>query len=133
MQSKIKIMKIALIVQIVIGLVVTGYMVMFLGVMSTDAPTSSYKDVLMGVSIALGLIGLPTVLLPLLSLREIGRFEETKKLHFTYTNAIIGLLIGVFANPIFLLIAIWQFYIIYGLTKAEAIANFESKDDNTNA
>ena len=129
MQSKIKMMKISLIVQLLIGVVVTGYMVLLLGVMSTDAPTSSYKDVLMGVSIALGLIGLPTVLLPFLALRELGRFVQTKKLHFIYTNAIIGLLLGVFANPIFLLVAIWQFYLIYGLTKAEAIARFEREDN----
>ena len=125
MQSKIKMMKISLIVQIVIGLAVTGYMVLLLGVMSTDAPTSSYKDVLMGVSIALGLIGLPTVGLPLLALFELGRFVKRKKLHFIYTNAIVGLGIGVLSNPIFLLVAIWQFYNIYAISKAEAIENLE--------
>ena len=125
MQSKIKLMKISLIIQIVMGLVVTGYMVLFLGVMSTDAPTSSFKDVLMGVSVALGLIGLPTVGLPALALFELGRYGKQKKLYLIYTNAIVGLVVGVISNPLFLLMAIWQFYIIYGINKVEAMGNID--------
>ena len=108
-----------LIAQIVVGVLVTAYMMFYLGVMSTDAPTSNYRDVLMGVSIALGLVGLPTIVLPGLALRELGRYLELKKLPFVYANAIIGLIMGTLGNPIFLLFSIVEFYFIYKIKQVE--------------
>ena len=131
MQSKIKNLKTVLKVQVVVGFLITVYMMFLVGVMSTDSPTSSYLDVLGGVAITFAMIGVPTVVLPLLALRELGRFEKMKKLSFTYANAIIGLVVGMFSNPLFLLLAIVEFYLVYGIQKAVLVKSVET-DEKTN-
>ena len=112
MKSKTKMMTIALVVQILLGVVVTAFATMLLSVMSMDAPTATTSDMVMGIAIALGLIGLPTIGIPLLALRELKRYPEKRGLQFLYGNAVFGILIGAVGLVLFLLVAIWQFYLI---------------------
>ena len=126
MQQKIKVMKIALIVQIVFGVLATAFITYLLAYLSLDEEVQTTYEVLLGWGIALGLVGVPVVGLPLLALRELVHYSEKKSLTFTYINAAVAPLVGIVLLPIFL-VSLVQFYFIYGLRKAEAMERIKSE------
>ena len=75
MQQKIKVMKIALIVQIVFGVLATAFITYLLAYLSLDEEVQTTYEVLLGWGIALGLVGVPVVGLPLLALRELVHYS----------------------------------------------------------
>ncbi len=107
-ENNIKLLKLLLIIEIIIGLSISIIMAIFLGVMATDSPSSTKLDVLIGSVIGFSLVAIPSVLFPTLSIRELNKFPTRKKLTFNIINSIITFFI-------FFPIAIIQFYIFNSL------------------
>ena len=81
-----KALQITHMIQMTLGLIVTGYMVLFMSVMATDAPGSGIIQAIFGGIFALLIVGSITLYLPYKSMKELDDFKENNKLFFNYLN-----------------------------------------------
>jgi len=107
MENRIKYLKVSYQIEMVLGILVAGYMSIFLGVMATDAPTSTNIHFVFGALFGFTIVAIPTVLMPFLAIRELNNYKEKGKLTFNIINVVIVLAF------VFFPLALWQFYILY--------------------
>ena len=117
MGKRIKYLKISYKIEMVFGIIAAGWMSFFLGVMATDAPTSTYLHFTLGALFGFSAVAIPTVLIPFLAIKELSNYEIKGKLLFSIINAIFILI------SIFIPLALWQLYMLYKIKKARHITN----------
>ena len=93
MHKTIKALKTLLIVEIIIGLFGASFLALFVGVMATDSPSSTYLHMIGGGIFGFLIVFAPSVLLPYFSIRELKKYNENKKLFLNIFNSLL-LLIG---------------------------------------
>lgn len=107
MKGYIQYLKIFYFIEIVLGLIITIYMTMFMAMMATDSPSSTIIHMISGGFIGFLVVFLPTVLLPGLAIKELGKYEVQRKLKLNILNTII-----VFFT-ILMPLAFLNFFILY--------------------
>jgi len=112
MEKYIKYLKISYQIEMVLGIVAAAFLSFFVGVMATDAPTSTYLHFAFGALFGFTIVAIPTVLMPFLAMKELDGYEEKEKLVFNIINAVIVLVV------VFIPLALWQFYMLYKIKNA---------------
>jgi len=73
-------LKSLLIIEIIIGLFGASFLAIFVGIMATDSPSSTYLHMAGGGLVGFMIVFVPSVLLPYLSIRELRNYTENKKI-----------------------------------------------------
>ncbi len=95
-------------------------MATFLGVMATDVPGSGNFEFSIGFLIGFLSIFIPSTLFPILSIYELNKYEDKKRLIFNYITSVILLFI-------FIPFALLQMYFLYKLNKSQDIQSVDKK------
>ena len=120
MSKYIKYIKVIYYIVIIVSAIGASWMAIFLGVMATDAPGSGTFEFTIGFLIGFLIIFIPTSIFPILSIRELNKYEEKRGLIFNYITSIVLLFI-------FIPLALLQMYFLYKLNKSQDI---QSVDEN---
>jgi hypothetical protein len=97
-------------VQMILGFFSTIFVTFFVAIMSTDAPSSTSSDAILGGFIGFSLTFGSTVILPLLATNELDTYPDRKKLFFNYVESLF-LLFTLFP------VGLWQAYVLFSLKK----------------
>ncbi len=82
-------LKTLLIIEIIAGLFVASFMALFLGVMATDSPSSTYLHMIGGGTMGFVIVFIPSVLLPYFSIRELKNYAANNKIIVNIINALL--------------------------------------------
>jgi len=111
MKGSVQYLKIFYFIEIIFGLLITIYVTMFTAAMATDSPDSTITHMIAGGFFGFLLVFLPSVLLPILAIKELGKFEIQRKLLFNILNTII-----IFFT-ILMPLAFLNFFILYKIKR----------------
>ncbi|MFY9142282.1 hypothetical protein [Sulfuricurvum sp.] len=107
MEKYIKYLKVSYQIEMVLGILLAGFMSFFLGVMATDAPSATYFHFALGALFGFIIVAIPTMLMPFLAIKELNNYVAKRKLLFNIINAVVVLAF------VFFPLALWQFYMLY--------------------
>jgi len=118
-------------VQAVLGIFITLFMTLFMAVMSTDSPSSTIMNAIIGGGITFVLMLFFTVLVPIGAIRELEQYGDRKKLLFNVVDTLV--LVSIFFPA-----ALLQAILLYGITKqcnqqGSEVAREDSKAESGNA
>ena len=114
MLKYIKYIKIIYILIILLSIAGSLWLALFLGIMATDAPGSGNFEFTIGWLIGFLSIFIPSALFPILSIYELNKYEDKKRLIFNYITSVILLFI-------FIPLALLQMFFLYKLNKSQDI------------
>lgn len=114
MDDRIKYLKLSLLIEMILGLVLTSLFAASLGA-STVAPSfAAGSDYIIGGSYGFVVIFLPVIFFPLLALKELNTFKNRRKLTFNLINS------AVVVTLVFFPLSVWQIYMLYKLRSDES-------------
>ena len=111
MQKYIKYLKISYEIEMILGIIFSCFVSFFLGIMSTDSPSSTYLDFILGIVFGFLIIAIPSISIPYLAIKELNDYETKRKLIFNIINIIFIFFF------LFMPLALWQFYMLYKIKK----------------
>lgn len=107
MDKYIHYLKVSYRVEIAVGFLISSFMTLFMATMATDSPNSTYMHMILGGIFGFIFTATPTILIPILAIKELKNYTIKRKLLFNIINGVIVLFF------IFFPLAIWQFYMLY--------------------
>lgn len=111
MEGNLKYLKWSLVVEIVLGIALSLFMALFIGVMATDSPASGKSHFLAGTLVGFIAVALPTVVFPYFCIRELNSYPVKKSIK---ANLFHSILVGM---AVFFPVALWQIYVLLKLKR----------------